>query len=172
MSLLVEPYNKATFDRNQKEQFMAKGEFHYKTREDYLLAHLGLTKPPRRPGGSTPLRSVSAAALSNWHTAAAAQSPAASVGRSPSDAGMSQSRQSARARSESGLSRASGMSRSMGSLGAGPPRARSPSQRSVASSSFQELGYKDPPKDPVIQVMMYGPPLFSPGLCTRASALC
>mmetsp|Transcript_47050 Transcript_47050/g.87974 ORF Transcript_47050/g.87974 Transcript_47050/m.87974 type:complete len:139 (-) Transcript_47050:40-456(-) len=48
-----------------------------------------------------------------------------------------------------------------------PPAAPSEISRSRSTSALQQVMPKVP-EDPVLAVMMNGPPLFSPALCTRA----
>mmetsp|Transcript_8384 Transcript_8384/g.23555 ORF Transcript_8384/g.23555 Transcript_8384/m.23555 type:complete len:176 (-) Transcript_8384:117-644(-) len=174
MSLLVEPYNRAACDRNEKERLMIAGLLKQKTREDYLLDHIGLNRnfqpigtpsnpgspgssgqrPRRRApseGASTPLR-----AAASTLTLGEKQRPGkASKPQTPSAAGMP------RSRSASALQAASA--------------ARPPSRGSLASTSMvsteAEPRPRTPPTDPLIQVMMKGPPLFSPNFATAAASI-
>mmetsp|Transcript_10716 Transcript_10716/g.24397 ORF Transcript_10716/g.24397 Transcript_10716/m.24397 type:complete len:167 (-) Transcript_10716:95-595(-) len=163
MSLLVEPYNKAACDRNEKERLMIYGLLKQKTREDYLLQHIGLDrnfqpistpgtpsqKPRRRApseGAGTPLRAVSSTLM----------------------LGEKQRSSKAKPGTPSALSH----SKSAGALQGPPTRPAtrgSMASVSVTSSEAGEPRPRTPPTDPLIQVLMKGPPLFSPNFATAAS---
>mmetsp|Transcript_122600 Transcript_122600/g.261643 ORF Transcript_122600/g.261643 Transcript_122600/m.261643 type:complete len:138 (+) Transcript_122600:76-489(+) len=136
MSLLVEPYNKIACDRNEKERKLNSGEFIQKSREDYLLIHMGLC-PPRlmtSPASSTKPRK-----------------------RAPSES-------SATRRSPTPSALASPTSGSVTAL-------TSPAKSQLAKSSSLSALPKVIAQDPVQQVLMKGPPLFSPNLASRAAVL-
>uniref|UniRef100_A0A7S4WIY8 Uncharacterized protein n=1 Tax=Alexandrium monilatum TaxID=311494 RepID=A0A7S4WIY8_9DINO len=169
MSLLVEPWNKAACDRNEKERLLMAGLLKQKTREDYLLEHIGLNrnfqllspssqsqqqipgtpslhKQRRRApseGASTPLRAVSDTLGLGDRQRSGKYTP-------PTSPGFAKSR----SKSASAIQRpaSKGSAASMMTSEAGEPRLRTP------------------PADPLIQVLMKGPPLFSPNLATAASA--
>mmetsp|Transcript_9884 Transcript_9884/g.30761 ORF Transcript_9884/g.30761 Transcript_9884/m.30761 type:complete len:165 (+) Transcript_9884:102-596(+) len=164
MSLLVEPANKAACDRNEKERKLIHGLLKHKTREDYLLEHIGLSRSyqllsptnpasPSRPKqrrrapseGGTPLRAVASPLL-------APRKPGTPT-RMATPGGSSVPR-----------------SASAGSIPAARPASRG--SISLASTEGHEPRLQTPPQDPLIQVMMKGPPLFSPNFATAAAAFC
>mmetsp|Transcript_74359 Transcript_74359/g.168433 ORF Transcript_74359/g.168433 Transcript_74359/m.168433 type:complete len:147 (-) Transcript_74359:87-527(-) len=142
MSLLCEPYNKAACDRNEKERKLLHGELRQKTREDYLLQHIGLTRDFQviTPGSQSPSKSRRRRAPSEG------TGTPLRVVSSPFTTGSVRSRSS----SASALPRPA-------------------SRGSLASSEPAEPRLRTPPQDPLIQVMMKGPPLFSPNFCSAAS---
>mmetsp|Transcript_96263 Transcript_96263/g.170980 ORF Transcript_96263/g.170980 Transcript_96263/m.170980 type:complete len:147 (+) Transcript_96263:78-518(+) len=140
MSLLIEPVNKAACIRNEKERLLMQGKLKKKSQEDYLLAHMGLTKAhldkaasnKQRAGTSTPLKSSSA------HL------------------------------TESALAQHTDNTKKVGRSSSTPALNRPPSRGSMATSVLTEEPRKEVPQDPVLAVLMNGPPLFSPGLCSQA----
>mmetsp|Transcript_107680 Transcript_107680/g.300022 ORF Transcript_107680/g.300022 Transcript_107680/m.300022 type:complete len:164 (+) Transcript_107680:112-603(+) len=160
MSLLVEPYNKAACDRNEKERLMRAGLFKQKTREDYLLEHIGLTRDLQL-AGSTPKQQRRRAPSEGSGTPLRAAA-------SRSLTGGQKHRSGKPVGSPNGSSMMS-HSQSMGAFYPRPASRASVASRSVASSEAPEPRPRTPPTDPLIQVLMKGPPLFSPNFATAAS---
>lgn len=184
MSLLIEPANQEACKRNVKEQKMRQGTFVVKGREDYLMEHLGfpgtVKKTAQQPPGTPSVHSSAAAAL---------RASAARRRRQPSESGLSGGRVTPlRAAAHHGLAGSASqpaLSRG-GSQYAGSERGvtpahsvrsgRPPTSYSVADSCATTepdeiaLAYEHIiSKDPVLEVMMKGPPLFSQPLCSVAA---
>eukprot|EP00928_Gymnodinium_smaydae_P067280 TRINITY_DN50230_c0_g1_i1.p1 TRINITY_DN50230_c0_g1~~TRINITY_DN50230_c0_g1_i1.p1 ORF type:complete len:161 (+),score=38.44 TRINITY_DN50230_c0_g1_i1:72-554(+) len=155
MSLLIEPANKNACDRNEKERKLVAGEFKQKSREEYMMQHIGLLAPSRAMQTQQQQRRMrpSKAALENWKRSPGTPQRVASTGsltRLGSRAGGSIARSS-----QAGSTRASSPARSVYA-------------DSVASSDIEAPAHHNM-RDPVQEVMMKGPPLFSPALCSIAA---
>eukprot|EP00927_Polykrikos_kofoidii_P049159 TRINITY_DN43278_c0_g1_i1.p1 TRINITY_DN43278_c0_g1~~TRINITY_DN43278_c0_g1_i1.p1 ORF type:complete len:183 (+),score=20.58 TRINITY_DN43278_c0_g1_i1:99-647(+) len=178
MSLLVEPTNKAACDRNEKERKLRMGEFKSKSREDYMMQHIGLPSKPttasrqfvssaaaslrrrRQPseGGRTPLRVASATSLRTGGSASLQMSSS-----QPQLHGATGS--STRATSPASSMR-SGVSYGYGRGGgrATPPMSTVDSEEEDDDNPFKNM------RDPVQEYMMKGPPLFSNAICNIAAS--
>eukprot|EP00931_Biecheleriopsis_adriatica_P009875 TRINITY_DN11096_c0_g1_i1.p1 TRINITY_DN11096_c0_g1~~TRINITY_DN11096_c0_g1_i1.p1 ORF type:complete len:154 (-),score=38.32 TRINITY_DN11096_c0_g1_i1:123-584(-) len=147
MSLLIEPINKASCMRNEKERLLMQGKLKKKSQQDYLMEHMGLTRAhldkaaanarqrEHSLGGSSPLKSASTL-LTEGALASHTDAMAKSVTRS----------------------------QSMGALAA---QKRRPPSVAISDPSEAEA-QPHVAQDPVLAVMMNGPPLYSPALCSRA----
>merc|ERR1740123_979398 len=135
---------------------MAYGLLKKKTREDYLLEHLGLTKnyelmsPSSGPNGTRGKKEG---------------------GRKPT---QQESGTSLRAASQSMMrtnSAPSGLSKLHGTSPCASPKARPSTSASKLPNTLAVASQlrKSPPPDPYNQVMMHGPPLFSPVLASAAA---
>mmetsp|Transcript_118636 Transcript_118636/g.332222 ORF Transcript_118636/g.332222 Transcript_118636/m.332222 type:complete len:194 (+) Transcript_118636:103-684(+) len=190
MSLLVEPANKNACNRNEKERRLMAGELKFMSQADYVLLHLGMKDPKARlrPIGqspSTPSRQASAPLLQRaapptpalsmrsggiGSASGARLNTAGSRALSQAGAGSGGSRKGASAAALAAWRRAAGDGPPPSSPGnaSGKPRPVSAGRLSTISDA-SEPELKPPMQDPVLTVMMKGPPLFSPALCTRAA---
>eukprot|EP00933_Yihiella_yeosuensis_P024536 TRINITY_DN19025_c3_g1_i1.p1 TRINITY_DN19025_c3_g1~~TRINITY_DN19025_c3_g1_i1.p1 ORF type:complete len:154 (+),score=33.77 TRINITY_DN19025_c3_g1_i1:74-535(+) len=148
MSLLIEPANQAACKRNEKERLLMQGRLKKKSQEDYILAHMGLTKTQLQFTGA-PQTSLVKAGSSGSLKAAGSRASLTENSLKDHTAAMEGSSR-ARGGSASGLGRTSGPGSMAGTEVSAPEQA-------------------PPPQDPVLAVMMNGPPLFSPGLCSKVA---
>mmetsp|Transcript_8691 Transcript_8691/g.15651 ORF Transcript_8691/g.15651 Transcript_8691/m.15651 type:complete len:194 (-) Transcript_8691:218-799(-) len=190
MSLLVEPANKSACQRNEKEQRLREGSFIQWSQEDYIMAHLGFAVDPQPASVEVEKAKQRSASLASGASLRAA----AELASVPPRSQASTPKGSAKALSEKGSVAGSSRKSSVG--GASASKVNAPGSRRMgssrsASSLYSEGGRKLPPRgspewrwqehsalkkavvkdmvDPVQAVMMKGPPLFSPSLCTRAA---
>eukprot|EP00931_Biecheleriopsis_adriatica_P111502 TRINITY_DN85899_c0_g1_i1.p1 TRINITY_DN85899_c0_g1~~TRINITY_DN85899_c0_g1_i1.p1 ORF type:complete len:155 (-),score=37.56 TRINITY_DN85899_c0_g1_i1:122-586(-) len=149
MSLLIEPLNKATCLRNEKERLLMQGKLKKKSQQDYLMEHMGLTKAQLdKAEAKARRREQSKGASSALKSASALLTEGALA--SHTDA----------------MSNSMSRSQSLGAIAAAKQK-RPASRGSVTASEVSEAR-PAVPQDPVLAVLMNGPPLFSPGLCSRA----
>jgi len=187
MALLIEPANRRECARNEKERKLMAGEFVQKSREEYMMQHIGLIAKPAKPQSQiTPVARSAAESLKA--SAARRRRQGTGVG---SDRGMTPLRAASLSSLRSGRSGRMSDAGSIcegsiyeGSQYGGSRRAVSPapSFRSgrlstvddMMSVASDETVPEDPMKkclmrDPVQEVMMKGPPLFSPAICSMAA---
>lgn len=192
MALLIEPANRRECARNEKERKLMAGEFVQKSREEYMMQHIGLMPKPQKPQSQiTPVARSAAESLKA--SAARRRRQGTSVG---SDRGMTPLRAASLSSLRSGRSGRMSDAGSIcegsiyegsqygGSQYGGSRRAVSPapSFRSgrlstvddMMSVASDETVPEDPMRkcmmrDPVQEVMMKGPPLFSPAICSMAA---
>mmetsp|Transcript_36527 Transcript_36527/g.66950 ORF Transcript_36527/g.66950 Transcript_36527/m.66950 type:complete len:183 (+) Transcript_36527:48-596(+) len=160
-------------ERLAREIKIEQGLVTKKTREEYLLAHLGL--PVRHPRRQRPLEKeppetteVPLRVSSPKETAAVARADVASrcssVGASRPRTSASALRQEGRRLpSRAGTAPAPADGRSEAGATVAAERPRGPRPRSTAPI------FSDTSQDPVMAALLYGPPLFSPELCRCAS---
>eukprot|EP00405_Crypthecodinium_cohnii_P010021 CAMPEP_0206437146 /NCGR_PEP_ID=MMETSP0324_2-20121206/10874_1 /ASSEMBLY_ACC=CAM_ASM_000836 /TAXON_ID=2866 /ORGANISM="Crypthecodinium cohnii, Strain Seligo" /LENGTH=166 /DNA_ID=CAMNT_0053904385 /DNA_START=221 /DNA_END=717 /DNA_ORIENTATION=- len=163
MALLVEPCNKAACMRNEKERKLLAGELKFKSQQEYVLQHLGLQPRPNRQTPQKQLQQRAACRTPGGESQLSRQASLPSL--SGSQSGSKARGSGSRAASSTASLKASHL-RSAASQGRQRPA--SASRLSTASSAESEAP-PPPPQDPVLTVMMKGPPLFSPGLCSRAA---
>eukprot|EP00929_Paragymnodinium_shiwhaense_P016603 TRINITY_DN125095_c0_g1_i1.p2 TRINITY_DN125095_c0_g1~~TRINITY_DN125095_c0_g1_i1.p2 ORF type:complete len:198 (-),score=36.00 TRINITY_DN125095_c0_g1_i1:223-816(-) len=190
MSLLIEPANAEACKRNVKEQKLQQGKFYVKSREEYMMEHIGFpakfaaARPPATPAGSSAASALRAAAAkrrrqpSESGLASGRVTPLRAAahglgGRSASQPNLGM-RPQQRTYSQIGSERPGSPAESMRSFR--PSTSYSLAAQSVADSCASteidevDLAYQQiVSKDPVLEMMMKGPPLFSAPLCNMAA---
>lgn len=174
MSLLIEPANQSACQRNKKEELLRMGLLKQKSQPEYLLKHIGLQARPRQPVTSSSGAALRAAARSmsgthrkSKHAEAAPPGSTMPIARSPSVPSVGSASVTSWRSGRSGLNddtRSEVGSRASEDFDEDDAEFQTAYTRAKVLRQLR----KDM-QDPVQAMVMKGPPLFSPTLCSMAS---